>query len=143
MVRISWVWVLGIFLASCAGFKDWHEYERYQAPAGFSREEYEKRLTKTPQAREEKKNLYEEKIARTVVKLLGRIPAPVRTPDDVLRVLILPYVDDQGTFNSAKYVFIKVDEGRWLLDPRIKEEDPAVRTLTPLEEKTNDDKQME
>ena len=136
------IWFLIPFLVSglvsCAGLKDWDRYEKYQADKNFSREKYEKELLKNriKNGKKQKKveDLYEKEVKDSIVKLLSEPPAPVKVPDTVLRVLILPYVGKEGTLNTARYVFLKVEEGRWVLGDYLIERKKGIKLLTPLEE---------
>ena len=142
----SRIWFLIPFsvfiLSSCAGFKDWDKYEKYQADRNFDRKSYEKKLLKTKTGKNrnpvKKEDFYEKEVKKSIVRLLKEPPTPVKVPDTVLRVLILPYVGEEGTLNAAKYVFLKVEEGRWILGNYLVEERKGIRLLTPLEEEKKD-----
>ena len=144
MANIGRLWLLSLFLlAGCASVKDWDEYERYQSGKDFSRQEYENRLlaqkigkVKKKKARED---LYEKELKEKTVQLLREPPSPVKVPDTVLRVLILPYVTSDGSLSTAKYVFLKVDEGKWILGDYLLDRKKGIKLLTPLEEKKKDE----
>lgn len=80
------------------------------------------------------KTSYEQQYDDRMASIISRPVSPVRTPDTVLRVLILPYSDDTGTLNSWKYTFIKAEDGRWIMgDYLIKKDTVDAKILTPLE----------
>jgi hypothetical protein len=58
--------------------------------------------------------------------------SPLKTPEKVLRVLLLPYADDKNILHTWKYSFITVDEGKWILGDYLKESYTTSNTLTPL-----------
>ena len=132
--RRVWLLGLGIFLLSCAGIEDWHRYEKYQADGDFSRQKYEEKLLeeRVKKRTEREEDFYEREVKERIVSLLREPPAPLKVPDTILRVLILPYVGEGGTLNSARYVFLKVEEGRWILGDYLIEERKGIRLLTPL-----------
>ncbi|MDR2105310.1 MAG: TraV family lipoprotein [Deferribacteraceae bacterium] len=70
----------------------------------------------------------DERLANIIRKPLS----PLKTPEKVLRVLILPYTDDNNVLHTWKYSFITVDEGQWILGDYLKESRTASNTLTPL-----------
>jgi hypothetical protein len=58
--------------------------------------------------------------------------SPLKTPEKVLRVLILPYADDTNVLHTWKYSFVTVDEGQWILGDYLKDSRTTSHTLTPL-----------
>jgi len=50
-----------------------------------------------------------------MLKLLRKPPVPIKTPDKVLRVLFLPYIDENNVLHNYKYAYVKVEEGKWIL----------------------------
>ncbi|HHJ63325.1 MAG TPA: hypothetical protein ENJ61_00295 [Aquifex aeolicus] len=136
-----WFLGLGVFLFSCAGIKDWDRYEKYQADRNFSRQKYEEKLLeeRVKKKMEKGEDLYEKEVKKAIVSLLREPPAPVKAPDTVLRVLILPYVSQDGALNTAKYVFLRVEEGRWILGDYLIGGKEGVKLLTPLKEGGKDE----
>lgn len=66
--------------------------------------------------------------------LIQKPVTPLRTPDTILRVLILPYEDDNGVLNGWKYSYIKVEDGKWVLADYLNSSLPSGnRVLTPLD----------
>ncbi|MDX9814676.1 MAG: TraV family lipoprotein [Sulfurimonadaceae bacterium] len=58
---------------------------------------------------------------------------PLKTPDKIIRTLILPYVNENQNLQTENFHFSKVDEGRWILGEYIYGQDRGVPThLTPL-----------
>ena len=58
---------------------------------------------------------YKEEKIKKETALLKEPVTPVKLPDTIMRVLVLPYVDDKQAFHSSKYIFVKVEEGKWIL----------------------------
>ncbi len=144
MGNSGWFWLLGlsVFFLSCASIKDWDRYERYQADKDFSRQRYEEKLLegRIKKKVEKVEDFYEKEVREAVVSLLREPPAPVKVPDTVLRVLILPYVGEGGILNTARYVFLKVEEGRWIVGDYLIEEKKGIKLLTPLKEEKDEGK---
>lgn len=145
MGNIRWIWLLSVaFLFSCASFKEWDSYAKYQEEKGFNREKYEEKVRKELKTKKEKKekkeSLYEKEVKEKVVRLLAKPPTPVKVPDTILRVLILPYVGSDGSLNTMKYVFFKVEEGKWVIGNYLIERKGGVKVFTPLKEEENEGK---
>ena len=81
----------------------------------------------------EKKSEYEREKEETLLKLLNP-PTPVKAPDKILMIYVLPWVDEEGNFHAGEYLFLKVEEGEWVLE-KTKENSSKVKVLTPLEVK--------
>jgi len=73
----------------------------------------EKIVIKVVKPKEE--TLYEKIKKETITELLKNPPAPVKVPDKILRILILPWTDKDGNLHAMKYIFVKVEEGQWIL----------------------------
>jgi len=82
-----------------------------------------------------KESLYEKERKETLLKLLRKPPAPVRTPDEVLKIYVLPYTDAEGNFHAGGYIFTVVKDGEWILSGKGMKEEPLDKVLTPLEDK--------
>lgn len=131
-----------LFLFSCAtGVNDWHDAYKYQSHKDWS---LEKERAKLPdnKVKEEKedKSLYEKEVEEKLTKLLRTEPTPLRVPDTIVRVLILPYVDESGNLVSQKYVFFRAEEGKWILGEYLLQRGKPIKEFKPLEEKTDDKK---
>lgn len=59
---------------------------------------------------------------------------PVKTPDKILRVLMMPYVDEDMNLQTENFHFVKVDDGRWVVGEYLNGQDRSnnAKTLTPL-----------
>jgi hypothetical protein len=59
---------------------------------------------------------------------------PVKTPDKILRVLLMPYVDEDMNLQTENFHFVKVDDGRWVVGEYLNGQDRSnnAKTLTPL-----------
>jgi len=59
-------------------------------------------------------------------------PTPLKTSDVVLRVLIMPWVDEGGTLHSQSYHFVKVDNGKWVIGDYLMQKGISVKSYHPL-----------
>ena len=50
-----------------------------------------------------------------MMSLIGKRPTPIYEPPVILRVLMLPYVDNVGVLHSYQYAYFIAQNGRWLL----------------------------
>ena len=64
--------------------------------------------------KEEEATYQKEKLEKELA-ILKVAPTPIKAPDTVVRVLILPYVDSNGVLNAAKYTFLTVETGKWII----------------------------
>jgi hypothetical protein len=84
------------------------------------------------------KSIYEKEVQEKVVSLLKAPETPLRTPDVITRVLILPYTKEDGTLIMSHYVFAKMKEGKWVLGDYLvdqqKEESNVARPLRETEQ---------
>lgn len=78
------------------------------------------------------KTNYEKERDHLLTKIVKTPPVPMRAPDTILRVLVLPYVDDFGALTAHSYKFVKVDDGKWILGEHLAKEGDGIRMLTPL-----------
>ncbi len=63
----------------------------------------------------EEKSLYDIEKERVTINILKESPIPLRTPDTILRVLMLPYTDNNNVLHSYYYTFLKVEDGNWVI----------------------------
>ena len=75
---------------------------------------------------------YKEERIKKEIALLKEPITPVKTPDKVLRILVLPYVDENNTFHSGEYLFVKVEDGKWILGEYIKTGKKITKEFNPL-----------
>lgn len=88
---------------------------------------------------ERKKRAVEMEKDNKLSNIINRPVTPLRTPDTILRVLILPYEDDNGVLNGWKYSYVKVDDGKWVMADYLNGSIPSSKmTLTPLKVDNND-----
>jgi len=123
-------------LVSCTT-KNWADRYKYVAPRGWSKEEYVRsKLPKPPQREEseEKESMLEKEKKELLSRLVKKPPVPVKLPDRILRILILPWVDKEGNLHTHRYVFVKVEEGKWILGNYLLEEEDITKEIKPLEE---------
>jgi hypothetical protein len=76
-------------------------------------EERAKRIAQQ-KLKQEEATYRKEKIEKELA-ILKTAPTPIKAPDTVIRVLILPYVDSNGVLNAAKYTFLTVETGKWII----------------------------
>jgi len=79
-------------------------------------------------------SLYEKERKDFLSQTMYSPKIPVKTPDKILRVLLMPYVDEDMNLQTENFHFIKVDEGRWILGEYLNGQDRTTnpKTLTPL-----------
>jgi hypothetical protein len=76
----------------------------------------------------------EQERQRVMLNILKQPPIPLKTPDKVLRILLLPYVDENDVLHNYTYTFLKVEEGKWVLGDYLMEPAKAGRRiLRPME----------
>lgn len=84
------------------------------------------------------KSIYEKELQEKVVSLLKAPETPIKTPDVITRVLILPYTKEDGTLITSHYIFAKMKEGKWVLGDYLidqqREENKVVRPLKEIEQ---------
>ena len=71
--------------------------------------------------------LYQSALYDRLNRLLTRPDSPMVVPPQVMRVLILPYTGDDRELYMYRYVYIFVDEPRWLLRNLLSESEEGVR----------------
>lgn len=86
----------------------------------------------------QKESLYEKERKEVLLDLIKNVPAPIRTPDTVLKVYLLPYTDGEGNFYGGGYFFMVVEDGRWLLGGEGEREIKLRKVLTPLKKEGKD-----
>ncbi|WP_323595855.1 TraV family lipoprotein [Aliarcobacter butzleri] len=78
-------------------------------------------------------SLYEKERKEFLVETMYSSKIPVKTPDKILRVLVMPYVDEDMNLQTENFHFIKVDDGRWILGEYLNGQDKSnPKSLTPL-----------
>jgi hypothetical protein len=88
---------------------------------------------KTPAKQgKEEESLYKRELMEKLMRMVREEPTPLALPPTVLRVFVLPYVDDQGRLITQHYMYIKVDEGKWLLGDYLLKKGQPPREFTPL-----------
>lgn len=86
----------------------------------------------------DKRVFYSEEERKLYESVIHSAPVPVRLPETIVRVLILPYTDEKGVLHSYKYMFVKLEDGKWIFTNKqvdAKEGDKIFKPLTPVEEK--------
>ncbi len=102
-----------------------------------SKVEPENKLIKVSQQKvkpEKEESLYEKERKDFLSKTMYQSKIPVKTPDKIIRVMTMPYVDEDNNLQTENYHFVKVDEGRWILGEYLNGQDRGLsgKTLTPL-----------
>jgi hypothetical protein len=80
----------------------------------------------------EEESLYKRELMEKLMKMVREEPTPLALPPTVLRVFVLPYVDDQGRLITQHYMYLKVDEGKWILGDYLLKKGEQTREFTPL-----------
>lgn len=117
------VLAIALFLTSCAGAVS--KQEKVQL----------KDLPETFTQKEEKQveSLYQKEVQKRLFELARTIPTPLRVPDNIIRVFVLPYVDEKGNLVSQKYIFFRAEEGKWILGDYLLKKGEPLKELKPLE----------
>lgn len=127
---------MSFLIFSCgAKVSEWGDAYRYQAPKGWSLKKEEEKILPRPERkdRQEKTSLYEKETQAKILELLKTTPAPLRVPDTVIRVLVLPHVDENGNLVSQKYIFFRAEEGKWILGDYLLRKGQPLKELKPLD----------
>jgi len=78
-------------------------------------------------------SIYEKGRKEELAKIIEAPVVPVKTPDKILRVLMLPYVDKNNILQTSSFLFVKVDEGRWIIGEYLNDtKNTESQTLSPL-----------
>lgn len=78
-------------------------------------------------------SLYEVNRKEELAKLIQEPIVPLKTPDKVLRVLMLPYVDKNNLLQTSNFIFVKVDDGKWIIGDYLNQEvEISSKILTPI-----------
>jgi hypothetical protein len=99
------------------GFEDY----RWENPSTIIHTQGTFPLPKTPPSPQTiddstpEKSLYEIEKDKKTLDVLKETPTPLRTPDTIIRVLMLPFTDSNNVLHSYYYTFIKVEDGSWVL----------------------------
>jgi len=80
----------------------------------------------------EEESLYKRELMEKLMKMVREEPTPLALPPTVLRVFVLPYVDEQGRLITQHYIYLKVDEGKWILGDYLLKKGQRTREFTPL-----------
>jgi hypothetical protein len=78
-----------------------------------------------------------------MTRLVKTPPTPIRVPDTILRVLIMPYTDDSGVLTAQSYKFAKVDDGKWIMGEYLEKSGQGIQMLTPLQENLSTDEDVQ
>jgi len=78
-------------------------------------------------------SVYEKGRKEELAKIIDSPVIPVKTPDKILRVLMLPHVDKNNILQTSSFLFVKVDEGRWIIGEYLNDTKTVEsQTLSPL-----------
>lgn len=117
------VLVIALFLTSCAGAVSKQEVQLKDLPETFTQKKEEKQV----------ESLYQKEVQERLFELARTIPTPLRVPDNIIRVFVLPYVDEKGNLVSQKYIFFRAEEGKWILGDYLLKKGEPLKELKPLE----------
>jgi len=87
----------------------------------------------------EEESLYKRELMEKLMRMVREEPTPLALPPTILRVFVLPYVDDQGRLITQHYMYIKVDEGKWILGDYLLKRGGPPREFTPLKTEGQDE----
>ena len=117
-----------LLLASCAPVKDvinpYNEQFKCRAkddagkcidtPTAYKEARYPE--TKgLPQSTDAMKQLAQDKRYQVLTELLQEPKKPVLQPPKILRVLLLPYQGEQEELFMTRFVYVKIEDSRWVL----------------------------
>jgi hypothetical protein len=114
--------ILGFLLAGCAASTQQTNIRHIEPKVEVKREK-----------EKEEESLYRRELMEKLMRMVREEPTPLALPPTVLRVFVLPYVDDQGRLITQHYMYIKVDEGKWILGDYLLKKGQPPREFTPLE----------
>lgn len=78
-------------------------------------------------------SIYEINRKSELANLIKSPAIPVKTPDKIIRVLLMPYVDKNNILQTSSFMFTKVDEGKWIIGDYLNNEGEFTpQTLSPL-----------
>lgn len=78
---------------------------------------------------------YESERKQLLAKTIKKPVMPVKTQDKILRVLIMPYVNENNVLQTENYQFTKVEDGRWIVGEYLNKNNGKIgKLLTPLAE---------
>lgn len=69
---------------------------------------------------------------RLIPEIESGTPVPLRTPDKIIRVLIFPYKLSTDMLMGQQYIYLKVEEGDWVMGSYLIEPEQRKKLLTPL-----------
>jgi hypothetical protein len=100
----------------------------------------EHHLTKVPhnniQKDIAKASFYEVQRKKKLAKVITQKVMPLKTPDTILRVLTMPYVDDKQILQTQNFHYIVVDKGQWVLGEYLLDNSlNTTKEFTPLRSK--------
>lgn len=80
-------------------------------------------------------SMYAAEKQKEVLGIIRTPPAPIRTQGSIMRVLFLPYVDENGVLHGPSYKFVKMDDGQWILGEYLLDAGESLKELEPLKQK--------
>jgi hypothetical protein len=124
--------LLGVLLVGCApSVQSQQENLRHIDPKMEVKQEKEKK--------QDEESLYRREVLEKLSKMVKEEPTPLALPPTILRVFVLPYVDDQGKLITQHYIYLKVDEGKWILGDYLLKKGQPPREFTPLKKEEKDE----
>jgi len=79
---------------------------------------------------------YEKEKAGLTSKLIREPAVPMRVPDTILRALVYPYESDRGTLHMARYIYMDMGDGRWILGEYLNRTSDKGGVIEPLTAET-------
>jgi len=119
----KFVAVLGFLLAGCAASTQQANLKHIEPKVEVKQEKEKEK---------EEESLYRRELMEKLMRMVREEPTPLALPPTVLRVFVLPYVDDQGKLITQHYIYLKVDEGKWILGDYLLKKGGPPREFTPL-----------
>lgn len=114
----------------------WEGKSLFKAERGGKKQTEKKQLPPQPPLPADIRSQYELEKDKKTLELLKESPTPIRTPDTILRVLFMPYIDESGILRTHYYAFLKIEDGKWIIGDYLMPSPVSFRkksVLTPLD----------
>jgi conjugal transfer pilus assembly protein TraV len=84
-------------------------------PTAYREARYPEQKEGKPDPADEMKQVAQDKRYKILAELLQEPKKPVLQPPKILRVLLLPYQGEEEELFMTRYVYVKIEDSRWLL----------------------------
>ena len=84
-------------------------------PTAYREARYPEQKEGKPDPADEMKQVAQDKRYKILAELLQEPKKPVLQPPKILRVLLLPYQGEEEELFMTRYVYVKIEDSRWVL----------------------------